>query len=137
MVIAKRLYQTFPESLMAPTDSWSSAMVAFADIIRLFFTDMLRKRAGSPESWMQSRFDNIMARAGGRALPPSGWALAPSGRAPPPPEEDDRPTEIWEDFCGAVKEGLLILSDRMNLKKEDLPPRLASFLPDSQMDTPL
>ncbi|KAI4294383.1 hypothetical protein K525DRAFT_274378 [Schizophyllum commune Loenen D] len=105
-----------------PTDSWSSAMVAFADIIRLFFTVMLRKLAGSPESWMQSRLDNIMARAGGRALPP--------------PKEDDKPTEIWEDFCGAVKEGLLILSDRMNLKKEDLPPRLASFLPDSQMNTP-
>ena len=112
-----------------PTDSWSSAMVAFADIIRSFFTDMLRKLAGSRESWMQSRFDNIMARSGGRALPPSGRAL-------PPPKEDDKPTEIWEDFCGAVKEGLLTLSDRMNLKKEDLPPRLASFLPDSQMDMP-
>ncbi|KAL1693521.1 hypothetical protein GGG16DRAFT_49151 [Schizophyllum commune] len=130
--------QRWPQDSL-PTDSWSGAMVAlaedhemvaFADIIRLFFTIMLRKLAGSPESWMQSRFDNIMARAGGRALPPSGRAL-------PPPEEDDKPTEIWEDFCGAVKEGLLILSDRMNLKKEDLPPRLASFLPDSQMDMPL
>ena len=106
-----------------PTGSWSSAMVAFADNIRSFFTDMLRKLAGSRESWMQSRFDNIMARSEGRALPP--------------PKEDDRPTEIWEDFCGAVKEGLLILSNRTNLKKEDLPPRLASFLPDSQMDTPM
>ncbi|KAL1692702.1 hypothetical protein GGG16DRAFT_50821 [Schizophyllum commune] len=106
-----------------PTDSWSSAMVAFADIIRLFFTVMLYKLAGSPESWMQSRLDGFMAQI--------------EGRAPPPPKEDDKPTEIWEDFCGAVKEGLLILSDRMNLKKEDLPPRLASFLPDSQMDTPL
>ena len=105
-------------------------MVAFADIIRLFFTIMLRKLAGSRESWMQSRFDNIMARSEGRALPHSGRAL-------PPSKEDDRPTEIWEDFCGAVEEGLLILSDRMNLKKEDLPPRLASFLPDSQMDMPL
>ncbi|KAL1663466.1 hypothetical protein GGF50DRAFT_116049 [Schizophyllum commune] len=115
-----------------PTDSWSSAMVAFADIIRLFFTVMLRKLAGSPESWMQSRLDNIRARSGGRALPPSGRAL-------PPPQEDDKPTEIWEDFCDAMKEGLLTLStdNRTNLKKEDLPPRLASFLPDSQTDTPL
>ncbi|KAL1713215.1 hypothetical protein EV715DRAFT_212147 [Schizophyllum commune] len=110
-----------------PTGSWSSAMVAFVDIIRLFFTVMLRKLAGSPESWMQSRFDNIMARSEGRALPTSGRAL-------PPPEEDDRPTEIWEDFCGI---GHQAMSDRMNLKKEDLPPRLASFLPDSQMDTSL
>ncbi|KAL1733706.1 hypothetical protein EV714DRAFT_281762 [Schizophyllum commune] len=106
-----------------PTDSWCSAMVAFADIIRSFFTVMLRKLAGSRESWMQSRFDNIMARSEGRALPP--------------PKEDDRPTEIWEDFCGAVKEGLSALSNRTILKKEDLPPRLASFLPDSQMNTPL
>ncbi|KAL1678901.1 hypothetical protein EV122DRAFT_211001 [Schizophyllum commune] len=113
-----------------PTDSWSSAMKVFANNIRSFFMVMLRGLAGSRESWMQSRFDNIMARSEGRALPPSGRAL-------PPPKEDDKPTEIWEDFCGAVKEGLSALSNRTNLKKEDLPPRLASFLPDSQMDTPL
>ncbi|KAL1713218.1 hypothetical protein EV715DRAFT_212137 [Schizophyllum commune] len=127
-----------------PTDSWSSAMKVFANCIRFFFAVMLRtlegsaelqagsaesqagsaeSQAGSPESWMQSRFDNIMARSEGRALPP--------------PKEDDKPTEIWEDFCDAVKEGLLTVSidNRTNLKKEDLPPRLASFLPDSQTDT--
>ncbi|KAL1678904.1 hypothetical protein EV122DRAFT_277712 [Schizophyllum commune] len=150
-----------------PTDSWSSAMKVFANSIRFFFAVMLRKRegsaesqagsaesqagsaesqAGSPESWMKSQFDDFIAQIegralppSGRALPPSGRALPPSGRALPPPKEDDKPTEIWEDFCGAVKEGLLTLSidSRTNLKKEDLPPRLASFLPDSQMDVPL
>ncbi|KAL1758232.1 hypothetical protein FB107DRAFT_288740 [Schizophyllum commune] len=102
-----------------PTDSWSSAMKVFAHIIRFFFAVMLRKLEG------------FMAQIEGRVLPPSGRAL-------PPSKEDDKPTEIWEDFCGAVKEGLLTLSidNRTNLKKEDLPPRLASFLFDSQMDTP-
>ncbi|KAL1707864.1 hypothetical protein EV121DRAFT_198348 [Schizophyllum commune] len=114
--------QRWPQDSL-PTDSWSSAMKVFADIIRLFFTVMLRKLAGSPESWMQSRLDSIRARSGGRVLPP--------------PEEDDRPTEIWEEFCGVVQQGLSALSDSTNLKKEDLPPRLASFLPDSQMDMPL
>ncbi|KAL1693524.1 hypothetical protein GGG16DRAFT_49021 [Schizophyllum commune] len=122
-----------------PTASWSSAMKVFANCIRFFFAVMLRKlegsaesqagsaesQAGSPKSWMQSQIDNFMAQIEGRALPP--------------PKEADKPTEIWEDFCDAVKEGLLILStdNRTNLEKEDLPPRLASFLFDSQMDTPL
>ncbi|KAL1663470.1 hypothetical protein GGF50DRAFT_56929 [Schizophyllum commune] len=108
-----------------PTDSWSGAMKAFASFIRFFFKGMLRKLAGLAEPPRKSQLDDFIAQIEGRALPP--------------PKEDDKPTEIWEDFCDAVKGGLQTLSidNRMNLKKEDLPPRLASFLPDSQMDTPL
>ncbi|KAL1707862.1 hypothetical protein EV121DRAFT_277656 [Schizophyllum commune] len=111
-----------------PTNSWSSAMKVFANCIRAFFADILRR----PEPSKESRRATFRAQLEGRALAPSGRALAP-------PQEDDRPTEIWEGFCDAVKEGLLILSidNRTNLKKEDIPPRLASFLPDRQMGTAL
>lgn len=104
-----------------PTDSWSYEMAALVNSIRAFFADMFRLSAPSEQA-----YDDTFK-----------LQLERHGRALPPPKEDDKPTEIWEGFCGAVQEELLTMSDWDTLKKEDLPPRLASFLPDSETNTSL